>query len=44
MPPLTQPSTTGPEQRAILEQAWQIARRPHLSLVPPLNDDRDDRQ
>ena len=26
------------EQRAILEQAWQIANRPHLTLVPPLPD------
>ena len=26
------------EQRAVLEQAWQIARRPQLSLVPPLPD------
>jgi len=24
------------EQRAVLEQAWQIARRPRLTLVPPL--------
>jgi predicted ArsR family transcriptional regulator len=24
------------EQRAILEQAWQIAHRPRLTLVPPL--------
>jgi hypothetical protein len=26
------------EQRAVLQQAWQIARRPHLTLVPPLPD------
>jgi hypothetical protein len=26
------------EQRAVLEQAWQIANRPHLTLVPPLPD------
>jgi hypothetical protein len=27
------------EQRAVLEQAWQIARRPYLTLVPPLPED-----
>jgi len=26
------------EQRAVLEQAWQIARWPRLTLVPPLPD------
>jgi hypothetical protein len=26
------------EQRAVLEQAWQIAHHPHLTLVPPLPD------
>jgi DNA-binding IclR family transcriptional regulator len=31
------------KQRAILEQAWQIARRPRLTLVPPLPDDDDER-
>jgi hypothetical protein len=28
------------EQRAVLEQAWQIANRPHLTLVP--NDEGDE--
>jgi DNA-binding transcriptional ArsR family regulator len=32
------------EQRAVLEQAWQLARRPHLTLVPPLAGDGDDGQ
>jgi hypothetical protein len=27
------------EQRAVLEQVWQLASRPHLALVPPLPDD-----
>jgi DNA-binding transcriptional ArsR family regulator len=27
------------KQRAVLERAWEIAHRPHLTLVPPLPDD-----
>ena len=31
-----------PEQREILEQAWQIAHGPHLTLVPPLKQSEGD--